>query len=206
MLKRLVGVSLPVLCLVPALSAGIIYSNIGAGFPGDSPGHYGIDGRIWPFIGTTFTTTAGGELSSIVTDLSYPSGPMTPFTVGLYANASGQPGVSLESWNDVTVPGGSSCCPPVTTFTSVLHPLLTPGTQYWFVMSLRGKIVDWFENDQGVNGGIWFGSTVDDLSQGFATSATPGIQLDSVPEPSAGGLLIVGSLILYLRRTFACDR
>jgi hypothetical protein len=115
----------------------------------------------------------------------------------LYMDSGGAPGNLLESWS-VTLPGLTQL-PPGTTLTSVLHPSLFAGTQYWFVLtpaSGPGTFVNWNLNDQGVIGGVWAGSSLSSLTKSFATDPTPGIQLTSVPEPGSAGLFALGSLII----------
>jgi hypothetical protein len=102
-----------------AASAGPIYSNIGAGFPGDAPNDYQTAST---FFGTTFTTTAAGTLSSLEIDIK---GATSPVTVGLYTSSAGQPGTLLESWSAVRPVGTGFPPPAVTTLTSVLDP------SYW---------------------------------------------------------------------------
>jgi|HubBroStandDraft_1064217.scaffolds.fasta_scaffold12509_2 hypothetical protein len=183
-----------VLCSMPAhLSASIIYTNISSAFPGTSvSSQFEVtDG----FAGTTFITTGSGNLSSIVTDLSQPSG-SAPLTVGLYTDAYSAPGALLESW---VVPVIPTCCgsvpasvPPLTTLVSVLHPQLSSGTKYWFVVSLGSdNSVYWWFNDQGVTGGVWTHNTIAPLYEGNTNLPTPGIQLnsDQPQPPSRTGVL-----------------
>jgi hypothetical protein len=184
-----------ILCLIPVhLSAeGIIYTNISSAFPGKSVySQYAVtDG----FAGTTFTTTGSGNLASIVTAVSQPSG-SPPLTVGLYTEVYSEPGALLESWSVPVIP---TCCgslpasvPPPTTLVSVLHPLLSSGTKYWFVISLGTEnSVFWWFNDQGVTGGLWTHITLAPLYQGNGGLPTPGIQLNSVQaqSPARTGVL-----------------
>lgn len=190
MLKR--SLIVLAICWMPALlSAGVIYSNVGAGFPGDTPG---FPASSTLFVGTTFTTSGGGNLSSISTDLA--ANPTSTLGVGLYTNSSGEPGTLLESWS-ITVPIYTGSLTPVTTFASVLHPLLSSGTQYWFVVSSPNNTINWAQNDKAVNGGLWSSmSSVNTLSQVLPNSPTPGIQLNSIPEPVSGLLLATGTLML----------
>ena len=197
MLKRLLFVLVPALGCVPLLTAGIIYSNIGAGFPGDSPGSsYNFAGPNG-FEGTTFITTGGGILATISLSVG---GNTSPVTGGLYANSAGEPGTLLESWT-FSQPLNPTVAPPVTTLTSLLHPSLSAGTQYWFVLSMpsTGQSEGWFENDQGATGGTWTGTSINGLSQAFASSPADAIRLDSTPEPTTGLLFALGSLVLLTR-------
>ena len=201
MLKRLL-ITLT-FCWIPVqLSAGTIYTNVGAGFPADSPNAYNTGNA---FFGTTFTSTGGGNLATIGIALK---GVTSPVTAGLYANSAGEPGSLLESWS-FAVPGGSGFpAPALTTLTSVLNPLLSSGTQYWFVIAqtsaqAAGFQITWFANDLVVNGGVWAGPSANALAQVFAGSPTPGIVVTSaasVPEPATGMLLLVGALVVTARR------
>jgi hypothetical protein len=181
-----------VVCCPSILSAGTIYSNIGPGFPGDSLNVYILDGPT--FAGTAFTTTGAGELATIFLGIGTTT---SPATGGLYTNSSGEPGTLLESWTFSAPNVGF----PSETLTSVAHPFLSSGTQYWFVLKLEiGQNGGWLSNDQAISGGIWLGSTADTLSQMFTNTPTPGIQLTSVPEPSSRILLVVVSFALLRRR------
>jgi hypothetical protein len=74
----------------------------------------------------------------------------------------------------------------------VVHPLLSSGTKYWFVMSLGTKnAVYWWYNDQGVTGGLWSHTTLDPLYQANAGLPAPGIQVNSVQtqSPARTGVL-----------------
>ena len=193
MVKRLFSGLVPFLCCLPVLSADVLYSNITAGFhPGSGTGTYSFSGPN-AFLGTTFTTTGAGSLATISIGIE---GDQSPITAGLYANAAGEPGTLIESWTFAQPPFGANI---LTTITSVLHPSLSAGTPYWFVLDLSGS-EDWTMNDEAVTGGVWFGSSsVSTLSQAFGSSSAPGIQLNSVPEPTAGLMFALGSLLLLAR-------
>jgi PEP-CTERM motif len=184
------------LCTIPAPCA-TLFSNIGAGFPSDSPGDYFSNGV---FLSTEFTTTTGGNLASISLGLKAIS---LPVEAGLYTYFAGEPGVLLESWSFSTPLGSSEFPnPPMTTLTSVLNPLLSSGTPYWFVFtSAATSQVQWYMNDTGATGGIW--SATNSLTGQFQLSATglaPGIQLNTVPEPASFILLALGCTGLIARR------
>jgi hypothetical protein len=198
MLKRSFAVL--VFCFIQVrLSAGIIYSNIGFGFPADSPGIYGT-AATW---GTTFTTMSGGTLATVSIDLSSRT---SPVTAALYTSLSGRPGTLLESWSAAVPIGNGFPLPPLTTLISVVQPFLNSGTQYWFVLNGVNNcfcnVNNWSENDQSVGGGIWSGASLNSLFQSFAGSPAPGIQLTSaVPEPTTGMLTAASLLFLaQLRR------
>jgi hypothetical protein len=187
-LKRLLIV-LALYGLPAQLSAGIIYNNVGGGFPGDSPGSYNFGGPNG-FEGTTFISTGGGNLSTISLDLG---GSVSPITGGLYTNSAGEPGTLLESWT-FAQPISPISPPPLTTLTSAVHPLLSSGTQYWFVVSLpnTGQGEGLFENDTAVAGGVWTGFAINTLTQSFASGPAVAIQVTSTPEPTTMLLVLSG--------------
>lgn len=106
--------------------------------------------------------------------------PDTSSTVGLYTDQSGEPGELLESW---TIPTPMTFSGALTTITSDSHPLLSAGTQYWFVRTSFPTSPCCFmraENDTGVTGGGWEGSTLTGLFNFTGSDiATAGIELTS---------------------------
>jgi hypothetical protein len=187
-------------CSSAIASADILYSNIGPGFPADSAGGATTTGT---FFGTTFTTTAGGTLYTLEFDAENLSS-APPITVGLYTNLSDAPGTLLESWI-TSVPAYPTVT--ATILTSVLNPTLSAATQYWLVLTETSSQVGFYLNDTGVTGGIWSGFTLDSMTQVFATDASPGIQLNSVPEPASAMLLGLGfSALLLAKRSLVRHR
>jgi hypothetical protein len=186
------------LCAIPAPCA-VLFSNIGAGFPDDSAGDYFSAGP-GKFLATEFTTTSGGNLGSISLSVKAIN---QPVVAGLYTYFAGEPGVLLESWSFSTPLGDTEYPnPPVTTLTSVVNPFLTPGTPYWFVFTNSSiSDVQWYMNDTGVTGGIWSSNTfVTGQSESSTALLTPGIELDTVPEPSSLALLALGCTVLFVKR------
>ncbi|HWE52592.1 MAG TPA: NHL repeat-containing protein [Bryobacteraceae bacterium] len=183
-MKSLKTFFLAVCCtLLPcqAALAGTLYSNIGAGFPSGSTVIYSTGSA---FLGTTFTTTAGGNLSTLEIELKGKS----PLTVGLYTDSAGQPGTLLESWNAIVPSGvGFNPIPTPTFLISLTHPLLTAATAYWIVLTQSSQSqVIWYSNDQNIAGGAWnnIGGGITDLIQFAADLPAPGIQLISGPPAS----------------------
>jgi hypothetical protein len=183
------------------LSAGIAYNNFG---PGNSVGDSAwIFVNTGGFIATTFTTTGSGPLSSVLVDIDCS---VTPVTMGLYTNAAGQPGTLLESWTaPVTVAA------QIITLTSILNPVLSPGTQYWFVITIPpNSYFEWVENNQALKGAIWFGGAVNALAHGVPFELAAVIQLNTaipgpVPLPptvllTLAGLALAGLTFLWMRK------
>jgi hypothetical protein len=191
--KLLLGIGI-IVFTSGAASAGVLYSNITSGFPADS----GSDtSALNTYFGTTFTTTAGGNLGSIELGVT---GTTSPVTLGLYTDSAGEPGTLLESWS-AAIPTGSSF-PPLTTLTSVYNPLLSASTSYWLVFTQSSAFqVNWYVNDESVAGGYWSGASLTTLSEGYPTGP-PGIQLNTIPEPATAMLLGLGfgALLLMKRR------
>jgi len=176
-----------------------LYSNLG-------PGNTFIINRDWQtnfdFMATPFVTTSGGNLGDILTPLFSLDNPVS---IGLYTDSSGQPGTLLEGWS-IDAPGFPGI---LTTIASVTNPLLSADTQYWLVITLtdaQKNELAWYENDQGIDGGIWAGNSLTGLISFEPASPAPAIQLDMVgstsamPEPGSGTLLAGLALILMLSR------
>ncbi len=191
------------------VSAQTIYSNITAGFPGDSGREYG--GGSNTYFGTPFTTTGSGNLSTLLLDagISDPSQPFT-FTVGLYTSVSGQPGSLLESWTQAfPLASPPFPPPPATTLTSVSHPFLVASIQYWLVLTqANANQVYLYTNDTGVNGGFWAGNNISALNQSVANmnDPIPGLRLTAVPEVSTWMLLALGAVVCLLAQKRTMSR
>ena len=184
------------LCLL-SLFAGAahaipIYSNLG-------PGDTWIVNREYDtnvtYLATSFTATSGGALENVrIPIFSLDS----PVEFGLYDDSSGHPGGLLEGWS-ATVPGIPGV---LTTLDSALHPVLQTNQLYWFVLTqTKAEQAAWYENNQGVGGGAWAGSNLNNLLQFVPDSPAPAIELNpadvaAVPEPSGAGLLGGGILLL----------
>lgn len=167
--------------------AGTIFDNIGPGFPGDSPIGYE---SIQSYLGTSFIATGSGPLLQVINDAFDETSSLT-VTAGLYTNSGGEPGALLESWN-VALPAFDT----LTTLNSVLHPVLTAGSQYWLVYGPNAINLQWSGNDEGIIDEVWTGPTLTGLSGG----ADPQLGLElvsSTPEP-ATGVLLSGALAALL--------
>lgn len=184
------AIALLAFCLIPAaLSAStILYSDL-------DPANYFVSGsyNTGSFNGTVFTTTGGGNLTAVSLAIAVNQSSPAALTLGLYTDSFGQPGAQLESWT-ATFPGANN--PPITNLASLQNPFLTAGKQYWLVASPASVGVVWVFNNQGINGGLWVGTSLNGMSQRFAGSPTPAIQLNGVPE--SGSAILAGVCCLGL--------
>ncbi len=201
---------------VPARAGGVIYSDLG---PGDS--YHGADGG-WTlgnppdFIvsASAFTAGASLDLSKIEVAAGMILGPngaptgVNQLMISLDADSGGTPGAVLESF---TITGempvfGTYSSGHLVTATSVLHPFLTAGTQYWLVLSVP---------DDGMTFAGWDWNSIGDTStlvqdnHGTEVFNNPNITGamritgQSVPEPSSVvmvGISAVAILGSRLRR------
>ena len=179
-----------------SLAGSVIYSNISPSFPGDLPGAAILNSV---FTEVTFTATGGGPLADVVFDVTNGSAQPLPLTAALYTNSAGSPGTLLESWT-FPAPGVGE-----TTLTSVVHPVLTPSTQYWFVLDDKSAAqYAWYLNDTNVLGGDYVGSALTGTQN--VGNTMPGLQLDgpaSTPEPATWtlcGLALFGLVVRARKR------
>ena len=164
--------------------ADSLYNNLGPGNTFTINREYDVNTS---FMASEFMASGSGNLGSVSIPLFSLNNPVT---MGLYTDSGGRPDMLLESWS-VTVPGFPGL---LTTFPSVQQPLLSAGTDYWFVIDVTDaqKLhLAWYWNDQGVPGGVWFGNSLGALIEAVPNSPAPAIQLNStattpVPEPSSG--------------------
>ena len=192
---RLPSIALLAVCLTPAgLSAStILYSDF-------DPANYSVSGayNTGSFNGTTFTTTGGGILGAVLLAVAVNQSSPAALTLGLYADSSGQPGALLESWT-ITFPGANN--PPITNLASLQNPFLTAGKQYWLVAAPASVGVVWVFNNQGIVGGLGGGTSLNGMSQHFASSPAPAIQLNAVvPEPGSAILAGLGCIAMIAMR------
>ena len=188
-------------------SAGVIFTNFGAGQSYDTgtgnPIGNAFDGNNYAE-GDTFVSPATEALVSVSLALScFVSCPASAnFTVALTADGGDQPGAVIESFaftGTVLNAIGNNNTPVLAT--SILHPLLTAGTQYWItVTSSLADSIDWNLNSTGDTadealsfdgGASWFSPS----------GLTPGaFEVDSVPEPATFLPIGAGLLGLILRK------
>ena len=134
----------------------------------------------------------------------------TNFTFQLWSDNSGQPG-SLLNQNPAFSTVKTVSSPTVETFSFQSDPILQPGTQYWVRISAQ-PISAAFATMAGVYSTTSTSSTGTGsfgTSQYFDGSSWGGIssryvmsiQVESVPEPGSGALLVLGmSLLVATRR------
>jgi len=178
--------------------ADTIYNDLG-------PGNTWIINREYDtnsdFMAAPIVTTGSGNLGDIMIPLFSLHNPVE---LGLYTDSGDQPGALLESWS-VVVPGIPGV---LTTVPSVANPFLSASTQYWFVVALTStqKLnLAWYENNQGITGGVWAGFGTDALINFVPGSPAPAIQLTSqtatpVPEPSSALVLAMVAALLSIFR------
>jgi hypothetical protein len=200
---------LSILLIAAALSsvaqASIIFTNLGPGRSYDitqgNPVGNDFAGDI-AAQGDTFTPTSTATLTTIEVALSCIVGcpASESFTVAFRADSSGAPGAVIESFAFVgTTLGALSSNNPLITATSILHPTLTAGTQYWVTVSASVNFaIAWNDNnisdpsDQAVSsdgGATWFSPS------GMTPSAYEVDGTSSVPEPSTAILLSSAALL-----------
>ena len=206
--KMLVSLAVCALLLVaPAVAhADTIFSNLG---PGNSynislgnPVGDGLDGSGLNYAeGDRFTAGLTASLNSVMLALSCavcPGG--GSLTVRLTQNAGNQPGAVLESLSVLgTTLGILGNNNPVITLSSVLHPILSFGTEYWLTVSGPAtSAVAWNWNTtgdgsptaiSGDGGASWF-------SPAGLTPGAYGLNGTAVPEPGTVWLFATGFLTL----------
>jgi hypothetical protein len=199
--------------VVPTVShASIVFTNFGASFAYNTTGGNIVGNDLAGdqlAQADTFTPAANATLSSIEIALSCftvgAGGCPVSITVSLDSDSGADsPGATLESF---TVAGpfgglGSNNAPVV--LTSVLHPTLVSGTQYWLaVIAPLTTEMGWNWNSTGdvsdqavsTDGGVtWFSPS----------GETPGAyEIDgtsAVPEPGTILLLATGGALIALKR------
>jgi hypothetical protein len=200
--------SLRIIAIAATLStvahASIIFTNLGAGqsydvtqgnpvgndFAGDNAAQ-----------GETFTPTVTATLTSIEVALSciVACPAIETFLISVTRDSSDAPGAAIESYGftDGALPGLGNNHPLIMA-TSVLHPVLTAGTQYWITVSSSVNFaISWNDNntgdtsDQAISsdgGSTWFSPS------GMTPSAFEVDGTTSAPEPSTA--IFLGSVVM----------
>ncbi len=201
MLRVAIWASALALPAVSGAATAVVFSNFGPGLTyntstGNAVGN-AFDGNTYAEA-DTFKTTGNGTLTSLQLALSCAFACPDTFTISLTQNSAGHPGAVLESF---TYAGSSlgafgSNNAPVT-LTSLLHPLLSGGTQYWVeVQADLNDSIAWNFNSTGDPSTE--DTSIDNGATWLSLGGTPGaFQVNAnIPEPSSVALLIAGGLLL----------
>lgn len=139
------------------------------------------------------------------------AGTVNSLELFLYADDKDSPGVLLESWgiDNQMGPFGQDHAPVAAD--SVVHPLLTAGTQYWLLATTTDSATEagWYINNAEAWGPVGvrvnddpFCCTRNDLSDTFQVLGTPVV---TTPEPSALWMLAVGLFLFVIGTRWATD-
>lgn len=192
--------------VMPTVSvAQVVYGNLGSSGTGALGGtNTDVDLTNWPAQGFSTGTSTDLNVQSITMGVFYDNSLTGPFTVSLYADASGQPaGTSFATSSATTIGTNALYTFPFTGLT------LAPNTTYWTRPAVglswyrnQGETAPTAQNGSGysyvgtsitANGG----STYAPVNGGYSTS------INAVPEPASVGLMALGAAglgITALRR------
>ncbi len=198
-IRHLSLVALAVLGLGDLASAQVAYSTFG---PADSYDQgentgFSISNNQWLANPFTSNLAAPGQLLRVRAALDpYYSDDGSPFTVGVYEGASMNSAVLLESWS-----GAFPQFMSIVTYTSVLNPVINPGTQYWlaFTSNYVGDYGLWKWNDQGHTGLEFSGNSGSSWSESTDLQGAYDITLgdpQETPEPATFVLLTTGMIAM----------
>jgi PEP-CTERM motif len=201
---------------VPAQAGWDIYSNLGPGdsYAGTAGGWTLGDPPDYVVTASAFTAGVSLDLSKIEVAAGLVLGPngaptgVNQLTISLDTDSAGSPGAVLESF---TITGampilGTFSSGHLVTATSVLHPLLTAGTQYWVVLSVPDDGMShaaWDLNSLGDTGPIVQENHGIEIFHATDASGAMRITGQAVPEPSSivlVGISAVAGLGRRLRR------
>jgi len=199
MMKRIWMGAILICGFVAVSSAStLVFDNLGPGYVIPPFFYGGSDFEALPF-----TAASGGNLSAILLPIANGLNQASFVGMGLYADNAGQPGAALETWS-----AALTGVPTLVTLSSVLHPELSAGSTYWFVILPTPDSIVWYHNGVGDVGGLWVGAAFNPLFQAFDTFPTPGLQvISSAPEPGTWTLMMAGlSLAIFRRRRLAVTR
>ena len=191
--------------LVPALSAGTIFTNFGPLFTYDTLNGTFIGNDLNPgdnaAEGASFTPATSTLFGSLTIALScFNNCPVSPFTVSLDSDSSGVPGSAIESFS---VTGATLDSNPLITLTSSLNSPLLAGIQYWIAVTTSdanataGDSIVWNNNTVGdtsaqansVDGGTTW-SSISGLYQTPGAYEVDSLAPTTTPEPGTWGLMI----------------
>lgn len=158
-------------------------------------------------VGFNFTPAVSGILTSVELPIQWDSGTQA-LEVDLRSDAGNSPGSIIESFNF------TSGFPGIVTGTSVLHPTLNAGIQYWLTANATSTsgAGEWFIQLSGPSEerarnvlGVW---NITSPTRGGAFELD-GTALTATPEPSTLFLLVMGIAVMGVMgtiRTFTTRR
>jgi hypothetical protein len=134
MRKKAIWVFILSLFAVPCL-AGPIFSTLGSGDAYNTSSGYTIGLPDW-IQGNQFSFAGPipHSLDKIKLAAGLESG-TNEIDVMLMSDAAGEPGAIIEAFNFTGVMGSFGANNPLLVGNSVLHPVLSPGTDYWLIAS-----------------------------------------------------------------------
>lgn len=146
---------------------------------------------------SAFTSAGSFVLDTIELGMTHETG-ANELDIFFASDASGVPGTVLETFHlSNAVPGPLEPPSPIMV-TSLLHPLLTSGNQYWVFASApaTGSWLVWNLNNTGdigptadrIDGGAWV-LVEDDLRGAMRINGTA---VAAIPEPSTYALMLAG--------------
>jgi len=118
--------------------ASVIFSNFGPGDSYDTSVGGTLGGFAWPNSALANQFSFAGPQSYLLDSIELAAGWVTgpnQLNVSVMTDVAGAPGVVLESFSFTNQMGQFGFVNPLLVGTSVVHPLLTPGTNYWLVAS-----------------------------------------------------------------------
>ena len=113
-----------------------IYSNLGPGTGYDPSWGGTLGGFVGANQGLAFQFSFAGPQSYLLDSVGLAVGWVTgenQLNVSVMTDAAGLPGAVLESFSFTDQLGSFGNANPLLVGTSIAHPLLTPGTNYWLV-------------------------------------------------------------------------
>jgi hypothetical protein len=114
--------------------ASVIFSTFGPGLGYDPSVGGTLGGFAWPNSAIANQFSFAGPQSYLLDSVELPVGWVTgdnQVNVSVMTDAAGLPGAVLESFSFTGQMGQFGFVNPLLVGTSVVHPLLTPGTNYW---------------------------------------------------------------------------
>ena len=176
----------------------VLFSNLGPGDSYDIGMGGTLGGFAWPNSALANGFTFWGPQSYLLDSIELAAGIVTGpnlLNVSIMTDVAGAPGVVLESFSFTNQMGQFGFANPLLVGTSVAHPLLTPGTNYWLAASSPDPAwAAWNKaspmligpHAQSLGGGPW--NVVPDSAEAFRING----MVAAVPVPGALLLGVVG--------------